>query len=117
MRVLFCQPSSTKPAISGPERQTVQIARALQARGHEVTIGVILVHLYEDIHSTTLAQHAGQYGIPAVPLYLPEKYNLRRSVRRFRLFYGTGARLTREAELLASLARYPLVQKKELSFV
>ncbi|GIV17801.1 MAG: hypothetical protein KatS3mg022_3236 [Armatimonadota bacterium] len=83
MRVLFCQPSSAKPAISGPERQTVQIGRALQARGHEVTIGVILVHSYEDVHSTTLAQHAGQYGIPTVPLYLPEKYNLRRSVRRF----------------------------------
>ncbi|GIV18161.1 MAG: hypothetical protein KatS3mg022_3596 [Armatimonadota bacterium] len=83
MRVLFCQPSSAKPAISGPERQTVQIARALQTRGHEVTIGVILVQSYEDVHSTTLAQHAGQYGIPAVPLYLPEKYNLRRSVCRF----------------------------------
>lgn len=83
MRVLFCQPSSAKPAISGPERQTVQIARALQARGHEVVIGVILVHPQEDVHSTTLAQHAGQYGIAALPLYLPEKYNLKRSVSRF----------------------------------
>ncbi|MGC8785690.1 MAG: glycosyltransferase family 4 protein [Armatimonadota bacterium] len=83
MRVLFCQPSSAKPAISGPERQTVQVARSLQARGHEVAIGVILVHPHEDVHSTTLAQHAAQYGIPTVPLYLPEKYNLLRSVRRF----------------------------------
>jgi ABC-type hemin transport system ATPase subunit len=54
MRVMFCQPSSAKAAISGPERQTVQVARALQQRGHQVIIAVILVDEAERVTDTTL---------------------------------------------------------------
>ena len=83
MRVMFCQPSSAKSAISGPERQTVQVARALQQRGHEVIIAVILVNEAEEVAETTLAIHAREHGVEVVALYLPERYHLSRSVRRF----------------------------------
>jgi len=83
MRVMFCQPSSAKSAISGPERQTVQLARALQQRGHEVLIAVILVREAEEVSETTLAVHAREHGVAVAALYLPEKYHLRRSVSRF----------------------------------
>ena len=83
MRVMFCQPSSAKSAISGPERQTVQVARALQQRGHEVLIAVILVNEAEEVSETTLAVHAREHQVRVVPLYLPERYYLPKMVRRF----------------------------------
>jgi glycosyltransferase involved in cell wall biosynthesis len=83
MRVMFCQPSSAKAAISGPERQTVQVARALQQRGHQVIIAVILVNEAEEVAETTLGIHAREHGVEVVALYLPERYHLSRSVRRF----------------------------------
>jgi glycosyltransferase involved in cell wall biosynthesis len=83
MRVMFCQPSSTKAAISGPERQTVQVARALQQRGYQVLIAVILVDEAERVTDTTLATHAREHQVGVVSLYLPERYHLPRMVQRF----------------------------------
>jgi len=83
MRVMFCQPSSAKAAISGPERQTVQVARALQQRGHQVLIAVILVDEAERVTDTTLATHAREHQVGVVSLYLPARYHLPRMVRRF----------------------------------
>lgn len=86
MRVAFCQPSSVKGAFSGPERQTVQVGRALQARGHQVFIGVILVSLKDLADDTTLGRLAHDAGLEVYPLYLPQKYNLFASARAFRRF-------------------------------
>jgi glycosyltransferase involved in cell wall biosynthesis len=83
MRVMFCQPSSAKAAISGPERQTVQVARALQQRGHQVIIAVILVDEAERVTDTTLATHAREHQVGVVSLYLPARYHLPRMVQRF----------------------------------
>jgi len=83
MRVMFCQPSSAKSAISGPERQTVQVARALQQRGHEVLIAVILLNEAAEVSETTLAIHARDHQVRVVPLYLPERHYLPKMVRRF----------------------------------
>jgi hypothetical protein len=73
MRVMFCQPSSAKVAISGPERQTVQVARALQQRGHQVIVAVIMVNEAEEVAKTTLATHAREHQVGVVSLYLPAK--------------------------------------------
>lgn len=89
MRVVFCQPSSAKGSFSGPERQTVQIGRALRERGHEVVVGVILVHPEEKAEETTLGVLAQQAGLTVDTLYLPQRYNLWASARAFRRFVDT----------------------------
>lgn len=86
MRIAFCQPSSVKGAFSGPERQTVQVGKALQARGHQVLIGVILVSPEETAQDTTLGRMAQDAGLDVYPLYLPQKYKLFASAKRFRQF-------------------------------
>ncbi len=86
MRVAFCQPSSRKVSFSGPERQTVQIGKALRARGYEVLIGVLLVSPSESAQDTTLGKLALASGLEVYPLPLLRKYNLFASVHAFRQF-------------------------------
>jgi glycosyltransferase involved in cell wall biosynthesis len=86
VKVLFCQPSSAKNAISGPERQTVAVGRVLRERGHHVTVGVILVAKGESAQNTTLGAYALQAGLAVEALYLPQRYHLGASVRTFRRF-------------------------------
>ncbi len=86
MKVLFCQPSSKKSAVSGPERQTVQVGRALRQRGHEVEIGILLVERPEPAEQTTLGMLARQHNIPVSGLPVRARFDLFRSVREFREF-------------------------------
>jgi folate-dependent phosphoribosylglycinamide formyltransferase PurN len=51
--------------------------------GIRCIIAVILVNEAEEVAETTLAIHAREHGVEVVALYLPERYHLSRSVRRF----------------------------------
>lgn len=86
MRVAFCQPSSVKSAASGPERQTVMVAKALEARGYEVTIGVILFSPNAKAEETTLGMLARDAALKVTSLYMLGRFNLRSWVRSFRDF-------------------------------
>ncbi len=86
MKVLFCQPSSKKSAVSGPERQTVQVGRALRQRGHEVEIGILLINREDPASDTTLGKLASQYGIPTASLSIRGRYHLFGALLAFRRF-------------------------------
>ncbi|MDW8322188.1 MAG: glycosyltransferase family 4 protein [Armatimonadota bacterium] len=85
MRILFCQPSSVKGSISGPEHQTVQIARALQERGHDVTVAALLLSPAK-AEEVSLLAYAMAKGLRTAIFLAPARYNLADSVRRFREF-------------------------------
>jgi len=81
MRIMFFQPGSAKKAVSGPERQTVQLAKAFVARGHDVVFAIILVHKNENVEKTSIGIHAREQGLSLIPVYIPQKYNLVHSVK------------------------------------
>lgn len=85
MRILFCQPSSVKGAVSGPEHQTVQVARALQERGHEVIVAALLLvpARGEDV---SLLAYALSKGLRTAVFVVPSRYHIPDSVWRFRQF-------------------------------
>lgn len=74
-----------KGAISGPEHQTVQVARALQERGHEVTVAALLLTPAPE-SEVSLLSYAMSAGLRTAVFLAPSRYNVLGSVRRFREF-------------------------------
>lgn len=85
MRILFCQPSSVKGSVSGPEHQTVQVARALQERGHDVTVTALLLSPAPEVE-VSLLSYAMSVGLQVAVFLAPSRYNVLDSVRRFHKF-------------------------------
>lgn len=85
MRILFCQPSSVKGSVSGPEHQTVQVARALQERGHEVVVSALLLAPAREEEVSLLA-YARSRGLRTAIFVAPARYHIPDSIRRFRQF-------------------------------
>lgn len=85
MRILFCQPSSVKGSVSGPEHQTVQVAHALRERGHEVVVAALLLARARE-GEVSLLSYAQSRGLRTAIFVAPARYHIADSVRRFQRF-------------------------------
>lgn len=84
LSLLFVQPGVSWKSVPSIERQGLQIAQGLRERGYNIIWSPILVHMPEREESISLIRLAKQEGFAVAPVHLPEKYNLVRTVRRFR---------------------------------
>ncbi|MGQ9880692.1 MAG: glycosyltransferase family 4 protein [Armatimonadota bacterium] len=84
LNLLFVQPGVSWKSVPSIERQGLQIAQGLRERGYHITWLPILVHMPEREEDISLIRLAKQEGFAVAPVHLPEKYNLVRTVRRFR---------------------------------
>ncbi len=84
MKLLFIQPGGITAYVSSTEKQGLQIAEGLRSRGHTVVWRAILVDLNMREEEVTLIRAARERGFAAEAIWMPERYNLFKSIRLLR---------------------------------